>query len=366
MARGSDGREVSREHRRDPGASPSPGRTQRYPGQRADPDPGADHPQYRVGPLRGVRRRLLRPGGHPQHRRSRRHGSRAADPRVRPGSPGTRAGVRDQPRRTASALPAAVAPPAGIHAGVRPGSHRDRARFRRLPDDGQPRFRASLLAADGKASPTPAASGDAGRPDAARSARATAGASTPAAASSAQATTGSAAPTPAPTPVQEVRAHTMTPASASAFRPHATGDDPENAHLAIDGRRGTAWRTDWYTTAQFGNLYSGTGLLVDMGRPVTVTGIRVTLGPAAGIAFPDPRGRPAEPGGAAAGGALGWAGRNRAARTEPSHARALCIGLVYQAAAGSRRNLPGRHLRNRGQGPPLTAALIAGAGPGET
>lgn len=142
-----------------------------------------------------------------------------------------------------------------------------------------------VLAADGKASPTPAASGDAGRPDAARSARATAGASTPAAASSAQATTGSAAPTPAPTPVQEVRAHTMTPASASAFRPHATGDDPENAHLAIDGRRGTAWRTDWYTTAQFGNLYSGTGLLVDMGRPVTVTGIRVTLGPAAGTHF---------------------------------------------------------------------------------
>jgi cytoskeletal protein RodZ len=141
------------------------------------------------------------------------------------------------------------------------------------------------VAADGNASPTPAANGNAGRPDAARSARATAGSSPPAAARSAQATTGSAAPTPAPTPVQEVRAHTMTPASAAAFGPHGTGDDPQNAHLAIDGVRGTAWRTDWYTTARFGNLYSGTGLLLDMGQPVTVTGIRVTLGPAAGTHF---------------------------------------------------------------------------------
>ena len=143
------------------------------------------------------------------------------------------------------------------------------------------------VAADGNASPTPAANGDAGRPDAARSARATAGSGSPAAAQSAQATASPAPPTTgaAPTPVQEVRAHTMAPASAAAFGPHGTGDDPQNAHLAIDGERGTAWRTDWYTTAEFGNLYSGTGLLLDMGRPVTVTGIRVTLGPTAGTHF---------------------------------------------------------------------------------
>ena len=40
-------REVPREHRRDPGAGPSPGRPQRGPGQRADPDPAADHPRHR-------------------------------------------------------------------------------------------------------------------------------------------------------------------------------------------------------------------------------------------------------------------------------------------------------------------------------
>jgi cytoskeletal protein RodZ len=132
------------------------------------------------------------------------------------------------------------------------------------------------VAADGNASPTPATSGNAGRPDAARSARATATTGAAASAPSAQ---------PTPTPVQEVRAHTMVPASAAALGPHGTGDDPQSAHLAIDGRRGTAWRTDWYTSAQFGNLYSGTGLLVDMGRQVTVTGIRVTLGAAPGVHF---------------------------------------------------------------------------------
>ena len=59
-----------------------------------------------------------------------------------------------------------------------------------------------------------------------------------------------------------------------------TGDDPQDAHLAIDGLRGTAWHSDWYTTPGFGNLYLGTGLIVDMGRPVTVTAVRVTLGAA--------------------------------------------------------------------------------------
>jgi hypothetical protein len=32
-------------------------------------------------------------------------------------------------------------------------------------------------------------------------------------------------------------------------------------------------------------MYPGTGLIVDMGRPVTVTAVRVTLGPAAGAHF---------------------------------------------------------------------------------
>ena len=78
----------------------------------------------------------------------------------------------------------------------------------------------------------------------------------------------------------------MGPVRATAFRPQGGhGDNPQNAHLAIDSRPGTAWRTDWYTTPRFGNLYRGTGLLLDMGRKVTITGVRVLLGPAAGARF---------------------------------------------------------------------------------
>jgi cytoskeletal protein RodZ len=112
----------------------------------------------------------------------------------------------------------------------------------------------------------------------------------PAAASSAPA---SAAPSPSPSaatptaPPAHPRARPMTPASATAFGRYGPGrgDNPQNAHLAIDGRPRTAWQTDWYTTPHFGNLYRGTGLLLDMGRKVTITGVRVLLGPAAGAHF---------------------------------------------------------------------------------
>ncbi len=92
----------------------------------------------------------------------------------------------------------------------------------------------------------------------------------------------SAAPAPRPT-APEVR---LTPAGAEAASAGGgQGDNPQLAHLAIDGSYATAWHTDWYTTAGFGNLYSGTGLLLDMGHPVTVTGAQVTLGSAPGASF---------------------------------------------------------------------------------
>jgi len=81
------------------------------------------------------------------------------------------------------------------------------------------------------------------------------------------------APTAAP-------AQVLAPVSAAAFGPGGTGsgDDSQDAQLAIDGDPGTFWHTDWYTTAAFGNLQAGTGLLLDMGRAVTVTSAEVTLG----------------------------------------------------------------------------------------
>jgi hypothetical protein len=146
------------------------------------------------------------------------------------------------------------------------------------------------VAANSTGRPSQAAGGSAGRPDAARSARATAGSPSSAPASSqapAPSPSGTPAPTPATSPAQ-ARPHAMAMASAAAFGANGgmgTGDDTQDAHLAIDGIRGTAWHTDWYTSPRFGNLYPGTGLIVDMGRPVTVTAVRVTLGPAAGAHF---------------------------------------------------------------------------------
>ena len=73
--------------------------------------------------------------------------------------------------------------------------------------------------------------------------------------------------------------------TARTQRDGYTGDDPRGAWLAIDGHRRTAWHTGRYTTARPGTLRSGTGLLLDMGHPVKITAIRVTLGAAAGASF---------------------------------------------------------------------------------
>ena len=89
------------------------------------------------------------------------------------------------------------------------------------------------------------------------------------------------APTPhTPAPATIAPVTPLTPDSAAAFGPGGTaqGDDPRGAALAIARNPATPWRTDWYTTARFGNLQTGTGLLLDMGRPVTITTAQVTLG----------------------------------------------------------------------------------------
>jgi cytoskeletal protein RodZ len=86
-------------------------------------------------------------------------------------------------------------------------------------------------------------------------------------------------PTPSATPAQALR-----PARAQAFgvQGPTQGDAAEPAGNAIDGSLATAWHTEWYTSAHFGNLYAGTGLLVDMGKTVTITAAQVTLGAARG------------------------------------------------------------------------------------
>jgi hypothetical protein len=83
------------------------------------------------------------------------------------------------------------------------------------------------------------------------------------------------------------QSRTLRPVSAATFDPYGDGQGRSDqlAPLAIDAKPATAWHTAWYTTAAFGNLKPGTGLLLDMGRPVTVTGIKITLGSRHGGSF---------------------------------------------------------------------------------
>jgi cytoskeletal protein RodZ len=98
----------------------------------------------------------------------------------------------------------------------------------------------------------------------------------------------SPAPSPTPTPAStSAPVRVLTPVSAAAFSAHGVGqgDNPQLAQDAIAGNPGAAWHTDWYNSAHFGNLYAGTGLLVDMSQTVSITAARVTLGGARGAGF---------------------------------------------------------------------------------
>jgi Helix-turn-helix domain len=84
---------------------------------------------------------------------------------------------------------------------------------------------------------------------------------------------------PTPPPAQ-VPAAQVTPVSATAFGPGGTsnGDNPQGAYLALSGDPATPWHTDWYSTARFGNLQGGTGLLLDLGQTMTAAGVTIQLG----------------------------------------------------------------------------------------
>jgi hypothetical protein len=76
----------------------------------------------------------------------------------------------------------------------------------------------------------------------------------------------------------------LTAVSATAIGPAGTsGDHPQIAHLVLDRNSATAWVTHWYASAHFGNLKQGTGLVLDMGRMVTVRQVQLALGGSPGF-----------------------------------------------------------------------------------
>ncbi|HEX4189440.1 MAG TPA: protein kinase family protein [Marmoricola sp.] len=99
------------------------------------------------------------------------------------------------------------------------------------------------------------------------------GASTPAATTAPPSPSASASSTPV---------LTGTPISIAAvgdFDPEGNPprENPGRARLAIDGDQSTAWPTSTYTTASFGALKSGVGLVVDLGSARRVTSVQATL-----------------------------------------------------------------------------------------
>jgi serine/threonine protein kinase len=136
------------------------------------------------------------------------------------------------------------------------------------------------------------------------------------------------------------QAHTprsLQPVSAQAFDPNGPGDNNQLAPLAIDGSLTTAWQTEWYDSPAFGNLQAGTGLVLDMGRVVTITGAQVLLGATRGSDFQLRAGMSAGslsdlPAVATETGAGGWV---RIRLGAPVHARYVVIWFTRLPADSS-------------------------------
>jgi dolichyl-phosphate-mannose-protein mannosyltransferase len=84
----------------------------------------------------------------------------------------------------------------------------------------------------------------------------------------------------------DARAGQARPGASVVLRPlraHGFDEASTNASLAIDNNLSTAWKTQWYLGEPvFGGLKRGSGLILDMGRTVRLSSVRVTFGPVPG------------------------------------------------------------------------------------
>jgi serine/threonine protein kinase len=94
----------------------------------------------------------------------------------------------------------------------------------------------------------------------------------------------SAAPAPSRTHSQSPTAAAavpLRPVSAAVYDPLGSSgdDDPSEAPKAIDGNASTFWHTSYSLNhPRFGNLKKGTGLILDMGRPVRLSQVAAQFG----------------------------------------------------------------------------------------
>jgi len=106
-------------------------------------------------------------------------------------------------------------------------------------------------------------------------------AGSPAPTSSAPAPSSSAPPaaaptTPAPTTPPAPAPAPLRIAGVTALDPEGDGVSPGGVERVVDGDPATSWSSERYTSAGFGGLKSGIGLLVDLGADVDVTSVVLT------------------------------------------------------------------------------------------
>jgi hypothetical protein len=82
-----------------------------------------------------------------------------------------------------------------------------------------------------------------------------------------------------PSSAASVAQHPLAVSAIAAFGPDGTsdGDHPGSVADALDDGA-QPWDSSWYLSPEFGNLQAGTGLLLDMGKSVTVSSVQLVLG----------------------------------------------------------------------------------------
>jgi serine/threonine protein kinase len=77
----------------------------------------------------------------------------------------------------------------------------------------------------------------------------------------------------------EVVPITVNGSSVTSLDPNGDGEEnDDDIGLAVDGKPSTGWTTNWYTSANFGNLKPGLGLVIDLGAARRVTDVTIDFG----------------------------------------------------------------------------------------
>ena len=90
--------------------------------------------------------------------------------------------------------------------------------------------------------------------------------------------TGAATAAPPARPTAAAAAARPVVRAAVSLDPEGDGSEhPELVDRAFDRNQGTFWRTDGYQTADYSGGKKGLGLVLDLGRPTTVSRVRVDI-----------------------------------------------------------------------------------------